>query len=103
MTKVQEKAIEDVRNLVNRELYSDKYEIKRWEVNDGEYFVSLFVEYGLKEDEGTYAEIFARDNAHLFIGKKGGITYPVHKNGKYIKRRFKGYSILQAVCDQRII
>lgn len=102
MTKQQEKAIEKVRRLVKAELYSDDYEIKEWKISECEYFVSLVVEYGLKNDEGTMASLIARDRAHLFIGEKGGITYPVtKKNGDIVRRRFKGYSILQAVCDQR--
>lgn len=102
MTKQQGKALEKVRMLVDAELYSDDYEIKEWKISECEYFVSLVVEYGLKNDEGTLASLIARDRAHLFIGKKGGITYPVtKKNGEIVRRRFKGYSILQAVCDQR--
>ena len=102
MTKSQEKAIERIKRLVEKDFYSDNYEIKEWEIHENEYFVSLYVEYGLKNDEGTLASIIARDKAHLFIGKRGGITYPVTtKDKKHITRRFEGYSILQAVCDQR--
>lgn len=102
MNKAQEKAISKIRALVESELYSDDYEIKIWDVTDCEYFISLVVEYGLKNDEGTMASLIARDRAHLFIGKRGGITYPVSKkNGDIVRRTFKGYSILQAVCDQR--
>ena len=104
MTKSQEKALKKIRKLVEEEFYSDRCEIKEWTVKENEYFVSLVVEYGLKNDEGTMAEVYARDRAHLFIGKRGGITYPVNKkNGDMVCRRFKGYSILQAVCDQRHI
>ena len=103
MTKAQENAIERIKRLALNEhgKYADEYEIKEWEVDENEYFVSLVVETGLKGDEGTMAAIFGRDRAHLFIGKKGGITYPVSKNGKHYTKRFKGYSILQAVVDQR--
>ena len=106
MTNAQERALARIKALVKQEFYSDKCEIKKWEVHENEYFVSLVVEYGLKGDEGTWAEIFARDRCHLFIGKRGGIRYPVYrqlKNGewRYSERRFEGYSILQAVCDQR--
>lgn len=100
MTKSQEKAVQAVRQLVERNL-TDKQEIKIWEVTECEYFVSLVVEYGYIGDEGTLSAILCRDGAHLFIGKRGGITYPIFKNGKQIRRPFKGYSILQAVCDQR--
>jgi len=101
MTKSQEQALERVRALVESELLSDEYEIKIWEISDCKYFISLVVEYGLKNDEGTLASLIARDRAHLFIGKRGGIRYPVSKDGETIYRVFKGYSILQAVCDQR--
>lgn len=99
MTKAQEKAIERIRTLVEAEC-GDRYEIKEWNIAEFPYFVSLVSETGLIGDEGTMASIFARDRAHLFIGKRGGITYPVIRNGKQTNRRFKGYSILQAVVDQ---
>ena len=108
MTKSQEKALADIRRLVERDFPNkDRYEIKKWEINDYETFCSLVVEYGLIGDEGTMAEIFGRDRAHLYIGRKGTITYPVHKqlkNGKFkwYTKDFRGYSILQAVCDQWI-
>ena len=99
MTKSQEKAIERIRKLVESEC-RDRYEIKIWELKEHETFVSLYVAYGLKNDEGTLAELLCRDKAHLFVGKRGGITYPIYKNGRQIERKFKGYSILQAVVDQ---
>ena len=99
MTKSQEKAIERIRQLVERDM-TDKQEIKIWGINEGEYFVSLVIEYGYIGDEGTLSAIFCRCHAHLFIGKRGGITYLIYRNGKQVERRFKGYSILQAVCDQ---
>ena len=102
MTKAQEQAIKKIRKLAEDHLYSDSYEIKEWDIKENEYFVSVVVETGMKNDEGTLASILCRDRAHLFIGKRGGITYPVTKNGKQVRRRFKGYSILQAVVDQRI-
>lgn len=106
MTNAQEKALERIKKLVEKEFYSDQCEIKRWDMNENEYFVSLVVEYGLKDDEGTMAEIICRDRCQLFIGKRGGITYPVSKfmkNGKFknYEKRFEGYSILQAVIDQK--
>lgn len=107
MTKAQGKALERIKRLVEKEFYSDEYEIKKWEVNENDYFVSLILEYGMKGDEGTLAELFARDRAHLFIGKRGGVTYPVSKllkSGKLksYQKRFKGITILQAVIDQKI-
>lgn len=106
MTKAQERAIERIKQLVNRDWPAEKgYEVKEFTISENEYFVSVVIETGLKDDEGTYAAVFARDRAQLFVGKKGGVTYPVSKklkNGKYkhYEKRFEGYSILQAVVDQ---
>lgn len=108
MTKSQEKAIRKIRALAEKHAAGcfRNGEIKSWEISAHEYFVAVYVEIGGKDDEGTLAEVFCRDSAHLFIGKHGGITYPVsktYKNGKYkhYTKRFEGYSILQAVIDQR--
>ncbi len=104
MTKAQEKAVEKLRKMGKELFWGDEsdYEYKRFEINENEYFVSLVMEVGRKGDEGTLGAIYARDRCHLFIGKRGGITYPCkNKAGEYITRRFKGYSILQAVCDQQ--
>lgn len=102
MTKAQENSIGRVRRLVERDLL-DGHEVKRWEIEDCTYFVSLLVETGLKGDEGTYAEIFARNTAHLFIGKRGGVTFPVWnaKTQHQVRRAFHWYSILEAVVAQR--
>lgn len=107
MTAAQERAVKRIRKLAENCFYSDAWEIKEWEVNENEYFVSVIVEIGHKNDEGTLAAIICRDRAHLFIGKRGGITYPVTKtlkNGEHktYYKRFGGYSLLQAVCDQRL-
>ena len=108
ITKQQTKAIENIKRLAEKlyEGHADKYEIKKFEIHENEYFVAVVVETGMKDDEGTLAECFCRDCAQLFIGPRGGITYPVSKklkNGKYkhFTRRFEGYSLLQAVVDQR--
>lgn len=37
-------------------------------------YVTLYVEAGLPNDEGTYASIFARDVAHVQVGPRGGVT-----------------------------
>lgn len=107
MTNSQEKAVARIRNLAEKwasEGFADG-EIKEWEVEENEYFVSVVVEIGGKGDEGTLAEYIARDRAHIFVGKRGGMRYPVSKelkNGtwKHYYKTFGGYSILQAVCDQ---
>ena len=101
MTNSQKLAMERIKKLTNDLLYNDNHEIKKFEVTDCDYIMSVIVETGLKNDEGTLAAIVGRDRAHLFIGKRGAITYPVHKNGKFIRRKFHSYSMLEAVCDQR--
>lgn len=108
MTKSQERALNKIKRLAEKwanEGFKDG-ELKEWNVEEDEYFVSVIVEIGGKNDEGTWAEAVCRDRAQLFIGKCGGVTYPVHKrlkNGtfKHYTKTFKGYSILQAVVDQR--
>lgn len=102
MTKAQENAINQIKKLVAKQC-GEQYEIKTWEVEDCGNFVSLFVKYGMIGDEGTAAEIFARDAAHLFIGKRGGIRFPVwnQKTKTQTCRTFHGYSILEAVVRQR--
>ena len=108
MTKSQERALNKIKRLAEKwanEGFEDG-ELKKWDVEENEYFVSVIVEIGGKNDEGTWAEVVCRDRAQLFIGKCGGITYPVHKrlkNGtfKHYTKTFKGYSILQVVVDQR--
>lgn len=109
ITKAQEKAIAQIKRLAET-LFGkntlDKYEIKKFDIHENEYFVAVVVEVGMKDDEGTMAQIYCRDHAQLFIGPRGGITYPVSKqmaSGKYkhYTKRFKGYSLLQAVVDQR--
>jgi hypothetical protein len=101
MTNSQKVAMEKIKKLTNDLLYNDNHEIKKFEVTDCDYFISVVVETGLKNDEGTLVAIVGRDRAHLFIGKRGAITYPVYKKGKFIRRKFHGYSMLEAVCDQR--
>ena len=84
MTKAQEIKIKAIQNEVMEDWVRPGYELKNWEVNENEYFVSVVVEVGLIGDEGTFASILARNHAHIFIGKNGGLTYPT-KKGK-IKR-----------------
>ena len=69
--------------------FSKNYEIKQWEVEEYETFVSLVVEVGMIGDENTYAAIYARDRLHVFIGKKGGVTIPIYKSNKTIYKPFK--------------
>lgn len=101
MTKAQEMTIERIRKAAENMHghCSDSYEIKEWTVDENEYFVSLCFEVGLKGDEGTMAALIARDRCQLFIGKRGGISYPVSKNGKHYTKRFT--SLYAVSIDQR--
>lgn len=108
MTKSQEKALNEIKALAEKwanEGYKDG-ELKEWSVEENEHFLSVVIEIGNKNDEDTLAQVFCRDKAHMFIGKRGGVTYPVNKrlkNGtfKHYTKAFKGYSLLQAIVDQR--
>ena len=104
MTTAQEKAVARIRRKAERDLFHggpDRYEFKKWEVEDCGSFISVVLEVGMKEDEGTLAAIFCRDHAQLFVGKNGGITYPMHtkRNGCFT-RRWDGVTILTPVIDQ---
>ena len=102
MTKSQEKAIEKIRQQVIDGWYSDELEFKQFEIEDCRYFVSVFVESGMKGDEGTLAAVFSRDCAHFFVGKRGGITYPVwdQKKKKQYRRQYKN-NIYRVYIDQK--
>lgn len=101
MTKKQMWAIENLKREVEHSVtYGDRYEFKEFTVTENEYFVNVVMEIGRKNDEGTMAEIFCRDRAQFFIGKRGGVRYPVaKKNGNVVERPFK--SVLGTVLDQR--
>ena len=99
MTNSQERSLKKIKKLIDEAMTSNQ-EIKTWEVRENEYFVAVYVVYGYKDDEGTLG-FFLRDHAHLFIGKRGAITYPCEGKRGYTTRKFNGYSILQAVIDQR--
>ena len=99
MTKSQAQAIERLKKMIPRSFfYGENYEIKNLEIKDHHSFISFFVETGMVGDEGTMAEIFARYTAHLFIGKHGGITYPVNnKNGEMKTKQFGRFDTLLTV------
>ena len=87
MTKAQEltiKVIEDymLNRMCNRNR-NNRYEIKRKEVEEiTENLVSLVIQTGLIDDDGTWASLLLRDTIHVFIGKKGGtFCYVTAKRG----------------------
>ena len=92
MTKAQEKMINNIKYWMEKDLFFDKekYEIKQFDVSETEYFVSVVGEVGLKGDEGTLAQFFGREKFHLFVGKKGGITYYNRKGTKKHLKRCEG-------------
>lgn len=72
--------------------FSKNYELKQWEIEEYDTFVSLVVEVGMIGDENTYASIYGRDRLHVFIGKKGGVTLPIYRHNKTIYKPFKKMS-----------
>ena len=82
MTKTQEKLIKyyeknATKEFICSEKYEGKYEIKKFKINEDDFtgLVQVHIEVGLKGDEGTLAEVFARNSATMFIGKRGKISY----------------------------
>lgn len=106
MTKSQQKMVERIRKDAERmtkELHKNG-EFKTWEIDENEYFVSVYVVVGGVGDEGTLAGVICRERCHLFIGKRGGVTYPVSrelKNGnwKHYEKRWNG-SLLRVHLEQ---
>lgn len=72
LTAAQRKAAERVISKTTGE----RKEIKKLEITrfDNRSYVTLYVEAGLPNDEGTMASIFARDTALVQVGPRGGIT-----------------------------
>lgn len=83
MTRAQENTIEKIKKEIPRfDFYSsDEYEIKKFEVKENEFFVSVYFVTGRKNDEGTMAEMLCRKYRHAFIGKNGGLMVP-RRRGK---------------------
>lgn len=69
---------------------TDQYEYKQWNIERiHSKAISLIVEVGQKGDEGTMAEVFARDRRHIFIGPRGGMRLVNAKN----KRKARGVAV----------
>ena len=103
MTHAQEEKVNLIRRQAEclRGKHSDKYEVKQWQVDDTEWgTVIVFVEVGLKNDEGTMAEVLCRDKCQIFIGKRGAAKYPVYhfrKDGS-IHDYYKPFRDLWTAC-----
>lgn len=105
MTREQERTVELIRKEAQKQFfYGDKYEFKEFDVEENEYFVSVVAEVGLIGDEGTFAAVFCRDRVHLFVGKRGGVTYPVNSpkwRKKSLKRRYGSLNLYQVKIEQK--
>lgn len=70
------------RRVIGLPEFHDKYEWKEFKHELLEWgVVSLVMEIGRKNDEGTMAAILCRSRVHIFIGRKGGL-YAYGKGGK---------------------
>ena len=83
---MQEKRINQIKEswtqLCGGLKYADNHEIKEWEVEENEYFVSVVIVVGMKGDEGTLAQAFARERCHIFVYKGGKMNYPICRKKK---------------------
>ena len=100
MTKSQQIAIEKFKKNALQACANmhKEMEIKAENIKEYRDFVAYELVIGGKNDEGTMAAIFAREQAHIFIGKRGGITYPTIREGV---KRLKGYSFLTVHIEQK--
>lgn len=67
--------------------YTDSYEVKSLTIRDSYGDAYIDVEIGVKNDDGTMAEIFCRDFYLFFIGKRGGI-YQFNKGYSKVYRKY---------------
>lgn len=72
LTAAQRKAAE----RIIAKTAGNRKEIKTLRISryNGNSYVTLYVEAGLPNDEGTLASIFARDTVHVHVGPRGGVT-----------------------------
>ena len=94
MTKAQERTIEAIKSGLPRfDFYGAPadYEVKTFDVEENEYFVSVYIVTGRKNDSGTLAAALCRKYRHAFIGKNGGISY---MNSKHNTVRCSLFSFL---------
>lgn len=94
MTNKQMKVFEVLKRGM-ADSYGEEYEIKEATIQPLKFCndVKVVITMGMKNDEGTLAEIYARDSIRVFIGTRGGVTYFVQsdraKDG-YVERRWDG-------------
>lgn len=90
MTKQQERRIAQIEEIMMNLIgYPETKEIKEKSVEELGVggIVSMVIEVGDKNDEGTLAAVFCRQRAHIFIGPKGGCYTHTRsrRDGSYIR------------------
>ena len=91
MTQAQERKVEMIRKEIEREFFPmhRNPEVKKFQVEELDCgIVSLIAEVGSVNDSDTYAAILCRERIHVFIGRKGSISYYPYsiKNGAKSRR-----------------
>ena len=83
ITPSQQRIIERYRGQMLATAGGGGQEFKRFETTMLEHgIVSLCAEVGLVNDEGTAASIFARDRWQIFIGRSGGCSSFLLRDGR---------------------
>ena len=84
----------------NRWLGDELYEYKEFRVEQyvGRSQLFVYAVIGMKKDEHTMAAVICRDNHHVMIGKRGGLTLLnpakfVKKNGETRRVPRKGFLV----------
>ena len=95
MTKQQEIMVERIKRYIEKhDLFNNdpRYEFKEFTVEETDYGTVLFIQTGLKNDEGTMAAIFCRTIRQIFIGKRGGLEKPKMDDKKKKSIQLNGWS-----------
>lgn len=103
MTRMQERRVKQFKR--DAETCLPGVELKQFEVHENEYFVAVIAEVGTPGDEGTLAEAFCRYHAQVFIGKRGGMRYPMNrilKSGKFRYYEKAHSNFFSTAIDQRV-
>ncbi len=100
MTNTQTKKVELIKKLFINHLFNETYEVKTCEVKplSSTDLVEIYMVSGLIGDEGTYAELFARDRIHAFVSPRGQITYYDIKAKKIKVFNTNKQSIYTLIC-----
>lgn len=100
MTRSQKLMIEHLDREVENQITGRRgeYEVKERRVKEFSTFVSYYVYIGYKGDENSILSLY-RDTIHLFIGKRGGVTYYPNKGNVDKHKRYKG-NLWQVIIDQ---